>query len=346
MKSEVKKEQIKTLLLSIYRRVGITKAKDALEELGFDTSLGWDSLVTELLDQTAKHEFLHDALLKIFRNLLMFGSRLFECYELDPAKANNLARFLDKSNPKSFDINSLVNIDNKRPEKDLVLFSKEENENCLTYYFLHYAECTEQIVLEQSAIKENYYEEGFDKIVAITKGKKVFINVLRIEKEINKLFVMIDRAEEVGLNNLRKVKSTFTNYINEIYENEHGELFFSNKLNLFDKVEALYEDEDLGVVSELKFLCPSGTSRHEKLSQRGHLKDLREEVYHKAGMEKIDYIIDPFHITMDFEFGNLSLLGRKYMINNAKNHPLTEGVLRKCYTCSKHSSLLKILDNA
>ncbi|MCE9831057.1 hypothetical protein [Vibrio diabolicus] len=346
MTPETKKEEIKTILISIYRRVGISTAKKILGNMGLDTSLGWDSLVEELLEDTTKHDHLHKSLLTVLKSLLMFGSRLFECYEFDHEKVDNLKALLDESKPEGFLVNSIVDIDKKQLTDEFSLFAKEESDNCLTYYFLHYAECTEQVILEQSAIKESYYDEGFDKIIAKTKGKKVFVNTVRIEKHLNKIYVMIDRADEIGLSDLRRVKGDFTNHINSIYELNYGELFFNHKINLFDKVELLYDDVDLGVVSELKFLCPSGTSRHEKLSQRGELNDLREEVYHKAGMEKIDYIIDPFYIAMDFEFGNLSLLGRKYMINNLKNRPLTEGVLRKAYSDDKYTNLLKVLNDA
>lgn len=346
MHPSIKKEEIKTILISIYRRVGITAAKKMLDELGLDTTLGWDSLVNELVEDTTKHDSLHKSLLTVLESLLMYGSRLFECYEFEHAKVDNLVALLDEAKPECFSVRSIVDIDKKRLIEDFQLFAKEESESCLTYYFLHYAECTEQVILEQSAIKESYYDQGFDKIIAKTKGKKVFVNTLRIEKGINKIYVMIDRADEIGLSDLRKIKGDFTYYINSIYESKHGELFFNKKINFFEKVELLYDDENLGVVSELKFLCPSGTSRHEKLSQRGELKDLREEVYHKAGMEKIDYIIDPFYITMNFDFGDLSLLGRKYMINNIQDRPLTEGVVRKAYANDKYTSLLKVLNDA
>ncbi|EGQ8090912.1 hypothetical protein G5G48_001848, partial [Vibrio vulnificus] len=282
MTQNTKKEEIKTILISIYRRVGISTAKAILGDMGLNTSLGWDALMEELLEDTTKHDFLHRSLLTVLQNLLMYGSRLFECYEIDHDKVDKLKTLLDESNPESFSVSSIVDIDKKRLINEFSLFAKEEFDNCLTYYFLHYAECTEQVILEQSAIKESYYDEGFDKIIATTKGKKVFVNTVRIEKDLNKIYVMIDRADEVGLSNLRKVKGQFTNHINSIYESKYGELFFSNKINLFDKVELLYDDVNLGVVSELKFLCPSGTSRHEKLSQRGEINDLREEVYHKA----------------------------------------------------------------
>ncbi|MFA0647665.1 hypothetical protein [Vibrio cyclitrophicus] len=347
MNAEELKLQIKNLLLSIYRRVGITKAKARLAKLSIDTSPGWDALVIMLLEDTSKHKLLHKALLHTLEDLLMYGSKLFECYELDYGKIEQLCSVLNDKKPGTFVIEPLVNIDSYRPEKEFDLFAKEENKDYVTYYFLHYAECTEQVVLEQNAIKDNYcYEEGFDKIIATTKGKRVFVNTLRIDKHSKKVYSMIDRADEVGLSNLRKVKATFITHINAIYENTYGELFFHNKLNLFDKVEALYDNSDLGVVSELKFLCPSGASRYEKLSQKGDLKDLREEVYHKAGMKEIKYIIEPFYITMNFDFGELSLLGRKSMVNNIKDSPLTEGILRNCFSNNNYSILLQMLDDA
>lgn len=333
--------------MAIYRRVGITRAKSILGKSGVDTLLGWDALVNELLEDRSKHDLLYQSLMAALKDLLMYGSRLFECYELASLDTKQLCKILDDKNPKQFSIEPLVNIDSYRPSKEFELFAREESKNTLTYYFLHYAECTERVVLEKDAIKDTYcYEEGFDKIIATTTGKKIFINTLRIERDLGKLYVMIDRADEVGLINLRKVKGTFIDKINALYESSNGNLFFQNKINLLDKVEALYDDDDLGIVDELKFLCPSGTLRHEKLSRKESAADLRYEVYHKAGMEEIDYIIEPFYISMKFNFGQLSLLGRSSMINNSRKRPLTEGVLRQSFSCNNYSSLLKVLDDA
>lgn len=229
MTEETKKEEIKTILISIYRRVGISTAKTMLSNMGIDTSLGWDSLVEGLLADTTKHDLLHKSLLTVLETLLMYGSRLFECYEFDNTKVSNLKALLDEAKPERFLVRSIVDIDKKRLNDEFNLFAKEESGSCLTYYFLHYAECTEQVILEQSAIKESYYDDGFDKIIAKTKGKKVFVNTIRFEKELNKIYVMIDRAEEIGLSDLRKVKEDFTNHINSIYEKKYGELFFSKK---------------------------------------------------------------------------------------------------------------------
>ncbi|TNZ81115.1 hypothetical protein CGK40_26060, partial [Vibrio parahaemolyticus] len=94
-----KKEEIKTILISIYRRVGISTAKTMLGSMGLETSLGWDALVEELLEDTTKHDFLHKSLLTVLESLLMYGSRLFECYEFDHEKVDNLKALLDESKP-------------------------------------------------------------------------------------------------------------------------------------------------------------------------------------------------------------------------------------------------------
>ncbi|MFA0412336.1 hypothetical protein AB4520_00845 [Vibrio renipiscarius] len=203
------------------------------------------------------------------------------------------------------------------------------------------------MILELDAIKEHYcIEEGFDRIIALTKGKKVFLNALRFERNSKKLYVLIDKASELGLTNLRTVKQQFIHNINSLFEEKFGKLVLTEKIDFFNKVETLYDDDSLGVVKELKFLCPSGTIRYEKLALKTHSHDLRDEGYHKAGMEEISYIFDPFYISMSFDHGEFSLLGKRAMINASGRKALTEGILTRSYSCGDYSRLLTVLEDA
>lgn len=339
--------KVNSLLSSIYRRVGITHAKAFLSDLSIDTSLGWDKLVTDLSEDVTNHSWLCDQLEYILQDLLMYGAKFFECYDVDETKLLKLFEILDSSNPSSFQIENLPNIDKGNPHQVFDLFAKQDSQTSTTYYFIDTEEYTENVVLERDAIKDGYYfDEDFDRIVATSKRKKIFINSIRYEKKQHKLFLLIDRADEIGLRDLRKIKESFKYSINSLFDEVTGDTFFSKASNLIEKVGSLYDDESVGIVKDLKFLCPSGTVRYEALTVGNKFDDLRDEIYHKAGMEKIEYVFDPFYITLSFEEGELCLLGQKVMTRVENPKSLTEGIIRKSYNDSSYSYLFNTLNDA
>ncbi|MFA0412337.1 hypothetical protein AB4520_00850 [Vibrio renipiscarius] len=139
MKNRDLKESTHALLLGIYRRAGITHAKQVLKRLDIDTSKGWDDLVRDLLEDTSSHSFLFESLKETFKDLLMFGSRLFECYSISDNDVDSLFTLLDSKQPNEFNIDKLINIDKLKPNEQMSLFAKDETDSAITYYFLHHA---------------------------------------------------------------------------------------------------------------------------------------------------------------------------------------------------------------
>ncbi|MGN2616347.1 hypothetical protein [Aliivibrio fischeri] len=338
--------EIEALLNSIHRRVGVTQAKSLLERSGYNTSLGWDALIAELKNDKEQHLTLRKALKVSLEDLVKYGSRLFECYDIDNASVTLLMNLLDSKSPPKFEISDLIDLDKDKKNDDFILYAKECCDSGVTYYFYHTCHCTEIIPISKEAFKDSFLEyQDFDKVTATINTRKTFYNSLHYDNSKNRIYLFIDRAEEVGLRNLREVKNDFKQRINDLFYNEFDSIFFNNRVNLFNKVDLLY-DGTKGIVNELKFVCPSGTVRYEVLSNRVKHEDLREELYHKAGMEKIDYAIEPFHISLKFEEGYLCLLGQKVMTNNIEPKPLTEGMIKSSFSRNHYLYLLKVLDEA
>ena len=339
------KGAVQSLLDSVKLRVGTTRAKDLLEEAGFDTRLGWEQLVSNLIDDNKQHKILFECLNTALRDMIMYGSRMFEAYNVEYEIIEGLLKVLDENKLESFCEKSLLDIDKQQKHDHFEAYSKDESGDATIYCFLHVSLCNERIEIDNGDMRTYKLDNNFDKIYGVRKSRKLFFNSIRFDKKAGRIFVLIDRADEVGLRTLREIKDEFLLKINELYYDAHSKIALTGPVNYFGKVQDLYSGNK-GSVTELKFICPSGTVRHEELKARNFSQDLREEIYHSAGMNSIDYEIDPFHISLKFQdVGELTLLGQKVMANGSNPKPLTEGLLRFCYSGERYSKLLEMLDD-
>lgn len=71
---------------------------------------------------------------------------------------------------------------------------------------------------------------------------------------------------------------------------------FSTRINLFPLMEKMYRSATEGTVVELAFATSTGSLKHEKMRSRG--LDLRQEIYHRAGMAALSVPIEPYKLSI------------------------------------------------
>lgn len=150
--------------------------------------------------------------------------------------------------------------------------------------------CTTRVLSRRIEISKAVNSEDiltdYRKITGRESYRQQFFDVVCLRPSQKVVEIRIDLSENMQANHrevaFSKLESTFNRLCNDLLERE-GEVL-SRTLNIFPVIKSLYESSE-GVISDLRLKTDDGSIKHEKLS-RGS-KDLRDEEYHKAGINKL-----------------------------------------------------------
>lgn len=113
-----------------------------------------------------------------------------------------------------------------------------------------------------------------------------------------------DNSSFLNINDLSKTVNFYTNKINELLKDI--EITLSPPMNFFPRIPKLYEEKD-GYVHQLGHATGTESIKNEMMRDKKKMLDLRDELFHHAGITKLEGDTNCYSITKVWETENLGL---------------------------------------
>ncbi|HGL4257192.1 hypothetical protein [Burkholderia dolosa] len=259
------------------------------------TARGYDELIPKYRALSLASPYLSDyqkVIKELHRDSVLFSKRAVAFYKVDPALAK----------PVAAGIEALV--EDKTPFSDsfplpiapsvlrragyngrFVRFRTEGN-------VLRAIACAKRSFRERKPIEiEELHEEAksalseFDEVIGIRHGVVQAYDYIEFNKSTHILSVHIDICCPMGSEDFKQIRTHYIATLNEVCGFEAGpETSIVLPENLFPYVQKFYDDGD-GKVGKLGHATGTDSVKEERM--RSRRKDLRQEPFHKRGLEEI-----------------------------------------------------------
>jgi hypothetical protein len=300
-------DRFKKLLVEIRQKYTLPELRLILkgEELG--TAPGWDQLAERLAEGDAALKMKAESVLKeLHGDLILAGTKDVQIFELPAGEGPLVAVAFEKLEPSSpnfgatyplslsetalralpFDHELTAKVTHKNGDVSLIFCAKRTVDEQVRY----------QANEVTAAVRDAF--AGYDEFIAIRRMDYQIFDVLTVRPKLNRLELLIDHPDRIRLpestdaRTLGLLGRTMTQVpsLKTIYEQHEP-------LNLLACINNLLQAKTEGRVSRLYFRSPTDSVKKEAMTAN---KDLRVEVFHKAGVEAVG-AITPFDVTVAWE---------------------------------------------
>lgn len=298
----------KTLLIkTVCERMPWKVLQVALKSVKLPVSKGTEATLDKLLNLVTLRQIndvLERQLFNLYCDYLKFGDKTVR---FDSASTESIQFIVDNVDKMQLDISpNDINFPFRDSDSDCKLSSKyklvqlDNTEEHIYFYFVSLKSLTEKIVLDSNYLQSinASFSLPLDlfNITANQRKEKRYYDIVCVNKRTGVVDYRLDTASGLSTDDLessfRDLKTYFATKIQSLEQTNAVQLSFVRK-NLFPFIPALYLESD-DRVCELGFQVGSVT-HHERM--RVSNKDLRDEIFHKAGKKEVDSI-DVFRIAV------------------------------------------------
>ncbi|WP_067042897.1 hypothetical protein [Moritella sp. JT01] len=295
-----------------------------------------------LVEQDLFTDATEQSLFNLYCEYLRFGDKTVMFNKISPVSLDKLTKNLDCI---PLDINpDLINYPYRDPSKESHLSSKHQLVDLaiigdsIYFYFVALKSLTEHVRVDSdylSSINANFTFPSYLHDISAKKiVEKRYYDIVCINTLEDTIEYRLDTASGLSSDELEdsfiKLKTAFINKVRNLPGLDKIKL---HNFNLFNFVTAIYE-HSMDRVCQLGFQVGSVT-HHERT--RASNKDLRKEVFHEAGKEKVK-AIDVFRIAIrknkklkkvSYE-SELYLPGTVKMLIGASTATLNHAIISNC----------------
>ncbi len=290
-------DNLEQIAYSIITKVPYRKLLNLLKDLEIPTARGKENIIQKLIESFESGEITDhkkEILLNAYYEAIQFGDKAIKFFPLtdeDISQIESDIENLDLSQnefaaaypfliPQSVlnDMDNAIHLCNVEIQSGVYTltcvskrFQKTKVE--LKARLEEYSEAMTNINLENYNEIFGYrmeHHQCFDYVIIDVPNR-----ILQIHSDISNILIHSDSLRDNFQSIIRKIDSDFS----------FANLNFSRPHNLFNNIKRLYDDTSEGKVGELGFLTDTSSVKHSKM-RRGN-NDLREELFHVGGSEKL-----------------------------------------------------------
>lgn len=282
-----------------------------LQKANIDKGLGWIRTIDKIKEVVAEHPdrvtLIANTLTKAYRDYALYGNKSI-CYfpiiselsqsEIDLIRSTKVLQN-DFSQNYPFSVDDLKAIGEAKPE----LLEVNNHSMLCEFVFCTVRSYDTQIELDLDDIRAERVTalklEGAKKITAKKEVLRQFYDIVEIDFENNIIQLRMDIVKGYSEANLNKAILEIRKKLAEILKTNGIILKIDEPMNLFPMVEKSYKEFKDCQVCELSFTTEAGSVKSEKM--RRNRTDLRDEAYHKGGIQAVHGNIAPYRIAMSWE---------------------------------------------
>lgn len=255
---------------------------------------GWKETIEKIQKQIQKgqgYSAQMDRLKSLYSDHLLVGEKAVKIFRVDIDKMSKLCNGLTALTPESnaysesypfpLEEEALENIGSEIKVAKIrtvgtstaVIFCKKRN-------------ILQKIKLEAGEIDGDLLKE-YDEIIAKKEHAKQFFDVVFLRRDRGIVEIRIDVEEGMSSDDRSISFEAIERSFNEMYRSvtEDEGIFLSRAVNVFPVIDSLYKSQE-GIVTDIYFKTSEGATKNAHMKKGG--KGLREEMYHKAGTEKLE----------------------------------------------------------
>ncbi len=341
------------LLGSLEERVPFRIARRILVASGFPSGQGWDAIKEKLSQPSVAAKADFEELDDLYRQTLISTEKAVRVFDLSAAGKSKLQNALEdrltKDSSESFTDDYPYCVSNDiltefDPSK-LIVVGKEEIDDAVWYLLssIHVIRSRIEIPLENLT---GLSDQQFDEVYGIHVERKQSFDAVRLPKDGNRIFVLVDEAAYATAD---QVRGAFSKVRKLVKDGASSDLLKKPR-NLFPLIDKLYDDDDLDVI-EFNHTSTDTSMRHEKM--RGRTLCLRQADFHKSGMEGVGGKTDAFGIGVGWDFDSVGRIPAKpelrilggYSITHEKTPKIKAAHIGKCATVDETGHVLSIMSD-
>jgi hypothetical protein len=335
---DTSRTRLKTSIRSLHGLVSFRIVQHFLRERNFPTSRSWADVADNIVNSCDERDALRatDALLTLYEEYKIWGKKVVALFPMT-AQIPEILRKLPPLEETPYSATYPLPLPEHRlrklPEIPCLVAVRDIGEGLiLVFCSPRYKVVREQLSLDH--LRETYIEQykSFDELFAVRKTITQAYDVVYIPRNQSPVQVRVDclqfrhtRSADKYLDSVLVALASLVNI--------HTVAFPLKKLiNLFPLIRKIYDNPKEGRVCEISFECSTQARHHQHFRQVR--ADLRNEVYHRAGLEAVG-MISPYLLAVAWdkdEQGNpleaeIVLPGNRKMLRDAK--PLTRAFIPK-----------------
>ena len=287
-----------------------------------------------------------DELFSYYREAVLVGNKAIQIY---PQKKSKIDEILDHASDMATDKGVLSDefpfyIPESRFQEiqddhlSLVKVYTSESGAILVYGSKKVATTREKIFHSEIPDGAKDFFSEYDTIYGDKRMPWIYWDVVFVNHAKGQIEFRLDLGKGLVRNDVEKgLKMLRRAFLNTCSSTLGHEVYLGDPANFFPLIKKLYFSHDEGKVVELGFVTVTNSSKFEKMRRTG--QDLRKELFHQGGMEKVDNRITPFKIAIVWpdsreSIGAVNLLELRidgaFRRNLKKEEPLSIAEIQNC----------------
>lgn len=289
------------ILNSLEARMPWTLANRAMKRAGLDGSQGWDGARAKYA--TTDHPEAEAFLVDLLRQHALCGEKMTKFYAVRSAVKAELSEAINGLSPADHPFAELYPLVMKEAElteqtSEPVLVSVERTDDGVGAVFAQTIKLTsrEQIPIGEVFNDPDNVRERYDEVIGLKFEAVQLFNIIWVPHHDGMVEVRTDFPRGMRQELAHEIQSQFKEIANSLVEGAPLE----QPIDLFPLISSMYETKGEGAVVELSFKTSTASIKNEKM-RRTRLC-LREELYHKGGKDALGTKIEPFKVSIRWEF--------------------------------------------
>lgn len=299
--------RIKKLLKEIRQKYSLSELRTILKAEDFGPAPGWEKLTERFLEADGELKSRAEALLKgLHGDLILAGTKDLQVFELADGQGALIAAAFAAIHPASLSFGASYPLSVSETALRGLTFDHE-----LTAKIEHTSGdvslvfCARRTMEEQDRYQANEVAaavrdafDGYEEFIAIRRMEYQIFDVVTVRRALDRIEVLVDypdrlRSPETTDQRVLALLGRLASSVPVLTATYETNL----PMNLFACINNLLQANNEGRVSKLSFRSPTDSVKKETMTS---IKDLRVEVFHKAGVEAVGDIT-PFDVTVVWE---------------------------------------------
>lgn len=299
--------RIKKLLEEIRQKYSLSELRAILKAEDVGPAPGWEKLAERLIEADDELKTRAESLLKgLHGDLVLAGTKDLEVFELAEGQGALIAAAFAAIHPASPSFGASYPLSVSETALRGLTFDHE-----LTAKIEHTSGdvslvfCARRTMEEQDRYQANEVAaavraafDGYEEFIAIRRMEYQIFDVVTVRRALDRIEVLVDypdrlRASETTDQRVLALLGRLASSVPDLTVTYETNL----PINLFACINNLLQAKNEGRVSKLSFRSPTDSVKKEAMTA---IKDLREEVFHKAGVQAVG-AITPFDVTVAWE---------------------------------------------
>lgn len=278
-----------------------TLANRMLKRSGLSGAKGWDGAIEKY--RYTDHPAAEQSVKNLLREHALCGEKMTKFYPSSATASEILRNTIANLRPAESlfkECYPLALSEDQLPSvgSEPVLVSVERTEVGIGAVYAAMIKLTSREEIPIGGLFENpeYIRGKYDEVIGLKFEAVQLYNVIWVPHHDNFIEVRTDFPKGMKQELVHEIQSQYKAIANGL----HNDVILEEPIDLFPLIEAMYEDSNEGTIVELSFKTSTASIKNEKM-RRTRLC-LRDELYHIGGKEALDTKIEPFKVSIRWEF--------------------------------------------